>query len=64
MRIHWTQETIAQEEVISLTGNNVSAALMERLRARIARRNGRPRRHKPDYRQQERAVAPIWPEAA
>jgi hypothetical protein len=44
MRIHWTQDILENRRLARLTGENISAELVDRLVARIARRQGRLRR--------------------
>ncbi len=47
MQNHWIQDIISTEEIVANLPSNCSTSLIARLRARIARRHGRPRRRMP-----------------
>jgi hypothetical protein len=62
MRIHWTETRAAREEIRTLAEEDVSRALLDRLMARIARREGRGRPRTKPTRPTE--PVPTFPEAA
>ncbi|MCP4603836.1 MAG: hypothetical protein GY847_25510 [Proteobacteria bacterium] len=64
MSIHWMKNVLTEEEIRSLAEENVSIALLDRLKARIARRDSRLRHRNSDRCPEESETRPTLPEVA